>query len=69
MAPTGGFADTVCLTASGFPSGAGGSFSPAAVTNRSPTATFSVTTASTTPAGTYTLTFQGSDGSLVHSDP
>ena len=69
MAPSGGFADTVSLTASGFPSGAGGSFSPAAVTNGSPTATFSVTTASTTPAGTYTLTVQGSDGSLVHSIP
>jgi subtilase family serine protease len=69
MTPSGGFADTVNLTASGFPSSAGGSFSPAAVTSGSPTATFNVTTASTTPAGTYTLTVKGTDGSLVHSIP
>ena len=72
MTPSGGFADTVNLSAGGFPSAAGGSFSPTSVANGSPTATFSVTTASTTPAGTYTLTVTGTDASnssLVHGIP
>ena len=71
MSPSGGFADAVNLSVSGFPTGTIGGISPSSVTGVSPAATLSLTTASTTPAGTYTLTVTGKDAgsSLTHSIP
>jgi len=60
------FTGTVGLSVSGLPTGAGGSFSPTSVTGGSGTSTLAVTTASSTPAGTYTLTITGTSGSLTH---
>ena len=61
-----GFTGTVTLTASGLPTGATATFSPATVAG-SGTSTASITTTSSTPAGTYTITFLGTSGSLQHS--
>ncbi|QEE30737.1 DUF1349 domain-containing protein [Terriglobus albidus] len=61
-----GFADTVSLSVSGLPTGATGSFSPTSVTG-SGSSTLTVSTTTATPAGTYTLTITGVDGSLSHS--
>lgn len=63
---SGGFAGVVGLSASGLPAGANASFNPASVTGPG-SSTMSVTTSTTTPAGTYTLTITGTSGSLVHS--
>ena len=62
---TGGFTGAVTFSASGLPAGAAASFSPnpAAATS----STMSVTTSSTTPAGTYPLTITGVSGSLTHT--
>ncbi len=59
-----GFNGPVNLNASGLPSGAAGSFSPNPTTNSS---TLTVTTAGTTPAGSYLLTITGVSGSLTHT--
>ena len=61
-----GFAGVVTLSASGLPSGATASFSPATVTG-SGTSTLTVTTASTTLAGTSTVTITGTSGSTTHT--
>ncbi|NUQ28371.1 MAG: hypothetical protein HOQ35_07645 [Acidobacteriaceae bacterium] len=61
-----GFTDTVSLSVSGLPTGATGSFSPTSITG-SGSSTLTVSTATTTPAGTYTLTITGVDGTLTHS--
>ena len=61
-----GFTGTVTLSASGLPTGATASFSPATLSG-SGTSTLTVTTASTTAAGTSTLTITGTSGSLTHS--
>jgi len=61
-----GFAGVVTLSASGLPSGATASFSPATVTG-SGTSTLTVTTTSTTPAGTSTVTLIGTSGSTTHT--
>ena len=58
--PTGGFTGSVAFSVSGLPSGAAGSFNP--TTGNSSTLT--VTTSSTTPAGTYPLTITGTSGPL-----
>lgn len=63
-----GFTGTVNLAASGLPSGATASFSPASVTGAG-SSTLTVSTTATTPAGTYTVTITGTDGSLLHSTP
>ena len=60
-----GFSGTVTLSATGLPSGASEGFSPASVSG-SGSATMSVMTSGTTPAGTYTLTITGTSGSLTH---
>lgn len=65
-----GFSSATTLSVSGLPSGGGGSFSPNPVTppaGASAGSTLSVTTAASTPPGTYTLTITGTSGSLVHS--
>jgi polygalacturonase len=61
-----GFTGTVSLSVSGLPTGASGSFNPTSVAG-SGSSTLSVTTATSTPAGTYTLTITGTSGSLTHS--
>src|SRR5258708_24851768 len=61
-----GFTGTVTLSASGLPTGASASFSPATITGSGPS-TMTVTTGSTTSAGTSTLTITGTSASLTHS--
>ncbi|MEM3467072.1 MAG: hypothetical protein QW566_11430, partial [Candidatus Jordarchaeales archaeon] len=60
---TGGSPSTVSLSASGLPTGATASFSPA---SGLPTfsSTMTISTSSSTPTGTYTITVTGSDGGL-----
>ncbi len=63
------FSSAVSLAISGLPTGAAGSFSPNPVTppaNSSANSTLSVTTLTSTPVGTYTLTITGTSGSLSH---
>jgi hypothetical protein len=60
------FAGTVGLTVSGLPAGAAGTFTPSSVTG-SGSSTLNVSTAASTPPGTYTLTIKGTSGSLVHT--
>ena len=64
--PTNGFADQVTFSVSGLPTGAGGTFTPNPATGSS---SLSVTTSSTTPAGSYPLTITGISGSLTHTTP
>ncbi len=61
-----GFTGDVALTATGLPTGATATFNPPSITNAGSSAV-SVSTSSSTPAGTYTLTFTGTSGSLQHS--
>ncbi|HKV61621.1 MAG TPA: N,N-dimethylformamidase beta subunit family domain-containing protein [Candidatus Acidoferrum sp.] len=60
----GGFSNPVNLSVSGLPSGANGTFSPNPMTASS---ALSVTTSTTTPIGTYTLTITGVSGSLTRT--
>jgi hypothetical protein len=64
---SGGFNGTVNFSVSGLPAGAAGTFNPASVATSGST-TLSVTTSSTTPAGTYPLTITGTSGSIVHTN-
>jgi len=61
-----GFTGVVTLSASGLPTGATASFSPATVTGTG-SSTLTVTTTGSTPVGTSTLTITGTSGSLTHS--
>ncbi|MEV0457802.1 M4 family metallopeptidase [Catellatospora methionotrophica] len=54
-----GSAQTVALTASGLPSGATATFSPAAITSAAGRSTLTVTTTAATPVGTYQVTVTG----------
>jgi len=67
VAPTNGFNGTVTFTVSGLPSGASGNFNPTSVTG-SGSSTLTITTPTSTPAGTYPLTVVGTSGSLSHTD-
>ena len=60
---SGGFAGSVTLSTSPLPAGAGASFSPNPATGSS---IMTVTTASTTPTGSYPLTITGTSGTLTH---
>jgi hypothetical protein len=64
--PTGGFSGQVALSVDGLPTGATGTFSPNPAAGSS---TLAVTTATTTPTGTYPLTIRGASGTLSHSAP
>jgi hypothetical protein len=64
IGPLGGFTGQVTLTVSGLPSGANGSFSPNPATASS---ALSVTTVTSTPAGSYPLTITGVSGNLTHT--
>jgi regulation of enolase protein 1 (concanavalin A-like superfamily) len=61
-----GFTNTVSLSVSGLPTGATASFNPTSVAG-SASSTLTVSTATTTPAGTYILTITGTSGPLSHS--
>lgn len=61
-----GFGETVSLSASGLPSGATAGFSPSSGTP-SFTSTLTISTASTTPTGTYSITIKGTDDGKTHS--
>src|SRR5207248_3332319 len=64
ITPVNSFSGSVTLSATGLPAGATGTFPPNPATA---TSSLAVTTASTTPAGTYTLTITGVSGTLAHT--
>ena len=64
VSPLGGFTGTVALSASGLPSGATATFTPASIST-SGSSTLTVKTGSTTSRGTYTLTITGKSTSPV----
>ena len=61
-----GFTGTVALSASGLPSGASASFTPASISGAG-SSTLNVTTTASAATGTFTLTITGTSGSLSHS--
>jgi len=61
-----GFAGLVTLSASGLPTGATASFSPATVTGAG-SSTLTVKTPGSTPVGTSTVTITGASGSVTHT--
>lgn len=65
-AVTSGSAQSVTLSASGLPSGATASFSPASVTAGS-SSTLTINTSSSTAAGTYPITVTGTGASATHT--
>ena len=64
VAPSGGFAGSVALSASGLPAGVTASFSPASATTSS---TMTIATTAAVAAASYTITITGTSGSLTHS--
>ncbi len=67
VTPTGGFTGDVSLTVSGLPTGTTAAFSPSSIAGGSGVSSLNVSTSSSTPAGTYTLTITGVNGALTHS--
>ncbi len=65
ISPSGGFSGPVSLSASGLPAGASASFNPNPASGLSSALTIS--TSSTTPAGSYIFTVTGTSGSLTHT--
>ncbi|MFF4338526.1 alginate lyase family protein [Kitasatospora sp. NPDC001540] len=61
-----GAAQSVALSASGLPSGASASFSPASVASGSGS-TLTITTGASTPAGTYAVTVKGTAAGGTHT--
>lgn len=66
-APTFGFHSAVTLSCSGLPSGASCGFSPASISNSSGTSVVTITTGTSTQAGTYPVQVQGASGSIVNA--
>ena len=66
VAGTGGFSGAVALSLTGLPSSTSSSFTPTSVTG-SGNSVLKITTTSSSPRGTYTLTIHGSSGSLAHT--
>jgi hypothetical protein len=64
ITPAGGFSGQVTLSVDGLPTGANGTFTPNPATGSS---SLAVTTATTTPTGSYPLTIRGVSGTLNHS--
>jgi hypothetical protein len=64
---TNGSAQTVSLTATGYPAGASVSFSPASITSAGGTSTVTIATTASTPAGTYAITLTGTGPSSTRS--
>jgi hypothetical protein len=67
VAPTNGFTDAVAMSVTGLPTGATATFTPASIAGGSGSSTMKVTTATSTPAGSYALSVKGTDGALQHS--
>ena len=63
---TSGTAESVSLSASGLPTGATASFSPASVTAGG-SSTMTLSTSASTPAGSYSVTVTGTAASATHS--
>jgi pseudomonalisin len=61
-----GYSGTVSFSVTGLPAGATSTFTPATLTG-SGTSTLGVATSATTPAGSYTLTINGTDGVISHT--
>ena len=66
VAAQNGFAGTVALSASGFGSGAGGTFNPTSVVGGG-SSTLTVTTTASAATGSFPITISGASGSLSHS--
>jgi hypothetical protein len=64
---SGNFSGDVALSLSALPAGATGTFTPASITGGSGGSTLNITTAASTPSGTYPLTITGTSGSLTHT--
>jgi hypothetical protein len=62
----GGYSGTVTLSVSGLPTGATATFTPASLTG-SGTSSLAISTALSTPTGSYPLTITGTDGVLTHT--
>ncbi|MDQ2943845.1 MAG: hypothetical protein M3R21_09295 [Candidatus Dormibacteraeota bacterium] len=62
---TGGFTSEVTFSLSPLPTGAAGTFNPTTASGAS--SALNVTTASSTPTGTYPLTITGTSGTLTHT--
>jgi uncharacterized membrane protein len=63
-----GFTGTISLSQSGAPTGASATFNPLTIIGAG-SSTLTVCTASSTPAGSYTVTITGISGSLNHNTP
>jgi hypothetical protein len=61
-----GFSDNVALSVTGLPTGATASFTSSPIVG-SPSSTLNVTTAGSTPKGSYSLTITGQSGSITHT--
>ncbi|WP_144121214.1 M4 family metallopeptidase [Catellatospora sichuanensis] len=64
---TNGSAQTVSLSASGLPSGATASFSPASISSAGGSSTLTIATSASTPAGTYAVTVTGTGASSTRT--
>src|SRR5579859_1489900 len=68
VSPVNGYAGTVSLSVSGLPTGDSGSFNPASISGGSGASTLTISTGSSTAAGSYPLTITGTDGAgLSHT--
>jgi hypothetical protein len=65
--PTFGFSGSVVLSCAGFPSGASCGFNPSTIAGSSGRSTLTLTTTTSTAAGTYPVQVQGVVGSIVNS--
>jgi hypothetical protein len=66
VTPASGFTGMVAFTVSGLPAGAVGTFTPPSVTGSGSTSLL-ITTAGTTPSGTYPLVISGTSGSITRT--
>ncbi len=66
VASLNGFSGTVSLSATGLPTGATANFSPASIHGSGPS-TLTISTAKSSPAGSFTLTVAGTSNSLSHN--
>jgi hypothetical protein len=67
VAPSNGFTDAVALSVTGLPVGVTATFSATSIPGGSGTSTMNVSVASSTTAGSYSLSIKGTDGALQHS--
>ena len=66
VSPVNSFSGSVTFTVSGLPAGASGAFNPTSVTG-SGSSTLSISTSTSTVAGTYPLTITGTSSGLTHT--